>query len=185
MTLMTGEVVVWSPAADVRPADPAERLAALFDVHHRRLYGLARRMSGSADAARDLVQETYLRAAQAVASIPDDPAREQAWLVRVMVNVCRDGWRRGAVRRRLDPVHASETLPRAASDQETVLVARTTVWRALGRLAPRRRAIVILYELEGTAIGDIAAMLRVSPVTVRWHLSLGRRELARAVMADG
>jgi len=54
----------------------------------------------------------------------------------------------------------------------------------MATLAPRRRAIVILYELEGTAIGDIASLLGVSPVTVRWHLSRGRRELARAVRGE-
>ena len=59
--------------------------------------------------------------------------------------------------------------------------ARSTVWRALDTLTPRRRAVVILYELEGTAIGDIATLLGVTPVTVRWHLARGRRELAQAV----
>ena len=156
----------------------------LFDVHHRRLYGLARRLSASADDARDLVQETYLRAAQAMASVPDDAARQEAWLVRVLINVCRDGWRRSAVRRRLDPVHAADTVTRPGSDQETALVARSTVWRALGTLAPRRRAIIVLYELEGSRIADIATLLGVSPVTVRWHLSRGRRELAEMIRAN-
>src|SRR5437660_12065804 len=100
MSLMTGEVVVWSPAADVRPDDPMARLGDLFDLHHRRLYSLARRMSSSAEDARDLVQETYLRAAQAMPLIPDEAPRQEAWLVRVPVNVCRDSWRRPAVRRR-------------------------------------------------------------------------------------
>jgi hypothetical protein len=40
---------------------------------------------------------------------------------------------------------------------------------------------VILYELEGTGIPAIAQLLGVAPVTVRWHLSRGRRELAAVI----
>ena len=38
-----------------------------------------------------------------------------------------------------------------------------------------------MYELEGIAIPAIATLLEVAPVTVRWHLSRGRRELARVL----
>jgi sigma-70-like protein len=43
------------------PANPADRLAALFDAHYDRLYRLARRLAPSIDDALDLVQETFLR----------------------------------------------------------------------------------------------------------------------------
>ena len=46
---------------------------------------------------------------------------------------------------------------------------------------PRRRAILVLYELEGTPIGEIARLLGVTPVTVRWHLMRARREMARVL----
>jgi RNA polymerase sigma-70 factor (ECF subfamily) len=156
----------------------------LFDAHHERLYRLARRLSGRSDDARDLVQETFLRAARSPESVPVGAASEEAWLVRVLINICRDGWRKRSVRTRFDPLHAADTIPRPGSDQETALVAHATVWRALCALAPRRRAIIVLYELEGTAIPAIARLLGVSPVTVRWHLSLGRRELARIIRGD-
>jgi len=183
-TVMTSDAVVWSAPVEVPLTDATERLAALFDTHHTRLYRLARRLSKNAEDARDLVQDTYLRAAQSIGSVPSGAAREEAWLVRVLINVCRDGWRRTAVRHRYDPLHAADAAVQGWSDQERELVARSTVWRALDTLTPRRRAIVILYELEGTAIGDIAALLGVSPVTVRWHLARGRRELAHAVRKD-
>jgi len=49
----------------------------------------------------------------------------------------------------------------------------------LDKLTPRRRAIVVMHELEGLAIPAIASLLGISAITVRWHLSLGRRDLAR------
>ena len=60
-------------------------------------------------------------------------------------------------------------------------MARSMVWQALAALPPRRRAILILYELEGAGIPAVAKLLGVSPVTVRWHLSIGRREMAKAL----
>lgn len=167
-----------SPTADIPLEAAGVRLGQLFDAHHARLYTLARRMSGSPDTARDLVQETFLRAARSAASIPHGFSSEEAWLVRVLVNICRDDWRRRAVRRRAVGEPAPNVDPRAT---ESALVARLTLWRALQRLPARRRAILVLYELEGIAIPAIATLLGVRAVTVRWHLSVGRRELAKAI----
>jgi RNA polymerase sigma factor (sigma-70 family) len=159
-----------------RVNDRADRIGALFDAHHDRLYKLSRRLSANADDALDLVQETFLRAARA-SVIPDGATHEEAWLVRILVNVRRDDWRRAAARRRHDAVVDLRTRP--ASDPETQAIARTAVWGALDALHPRRRAVVVLHELEGMSTAAVAALLGMSAVTVRWHLSRGRRELTR------
>jgi RNA polymerase sigma-70 factor (ECF subfamily) len=159
---------------------PADRLGALFDLHHPRLVRLARRLSRDADEARDLVQETFLRAARSPGSIPAGQAAE-AWLVRVLVNIQRDDWRRRSTKRRLDPEGEAEAARPVPRDAEASFVAKTTVWRALERLAPRRRAAIVMYELEGETIPAIAKALGVTAVTVRWHLSIGRRQLADAI----
>jgi RNA polymerase sigma-70 factor (ECF subfamily) len=158
----------------------ADRLGTLFDIHHPRLFRLARRLSRSADEARDLVQETFLRAARSPGSIPAGEAAE-AWLVRVLVNIQRDEWRRQSAKKRLDPEGEAEAGRPVAPDSEAAFVAKSTVWRALERLAPRRRAAIVMYELEGVTIPAIARQLGVSAVTVRWHLSMGRRELADVI----
>jgi RNA polymerase sigma factor (sigma-70 family) len=164
-------------------SDPAVRIGVLFDAHHQRLYRLARRLSANAEEASDLVQETFLRAARSANSVP--AGSEEAWLVRVLVNISRDEWRRQAARRRLDPegmAHAARAEP---PDHEAAFIARTMVWRALERLAPRRRAVLVLHELEGVTVPAIAKLLGVTAVTVRWHLSRGRRELADVIRGSG
>src|SRR5687768_6494555 len=123
---------------------PADRLAALFDAHHQRLYRLARRMTPSADDALDVVQETFLRVARAPKSVPFGPDREEAWLVRVLINLCRDQWRKTAVRKRYDEFRPQAQAP---PDHGPAVVARTTIWRALDILSPRRRAVVVMHEL--------------------------------------
>ena len=175
---MTGEVIALEGTIGQVEGDASQRLAALFDAHHRRLYSLACRMCRSRDDARDCVQETFLRAARSPKSVPDGASHEEAWLVRVLINICRDGWRRQAVRDKT-PL---ETPPDVA-DHESAVIARALVRSALDRLPPRRRAILVLYELEGTGIPEISSLLGVAPVTVRWHLSRGRKQMAALLRA--
>jgi RNA polymerase sigma-70 factor (ECF subfamily) len=168
------------------PAAAAEadsKVLDLFDRHHRRLYVLARRLAATPDDARDLVQETFVRLARAPRSAPaESSSAAEAWLVRILINICRDEWRLKAKRRRLEAQFLSTSGWTAApTDSETALIAHTTVWRALEQLAPRRRAVIVLHELEGVGVAQIGRLLGVLPVTVRWHLSRGRRELSRVI----
>jgi len=50
---------------------------------------------------------------------------------------------------------------------------------------PRRRAVLVMHELEGLPIEVIARTLGVTAVTVRWHLSKGRGQLAKAIRGQG
>lgn len=172
---MDGQTIAGSLPDRVVTAPPA-RVAALFDAHYERLYRLARRLTSNADDALDLVQDTFLRASGA-SFIPDGPSAEEAWLVRVLVNIRRDQWRRAVARRQHGAYAGSLAL--RASDPEAQAIARTLVWHALEALHPRRRAVLVLHELEGMKAAAIAALLGISVVTVRWHLSRGRRELMR------
>ena len=166
------------PAETTESSD--DLLAALFNRHQERLYRLARRMSGDAETARDLVQETFLRAARR-SSLPAHESGREAWLVRVLVNLCRDRWRRQRVRRR----HEDDLpAPPVAGDPESSAVAKATVRAALARLKPRRRAVLVLAELEELPPADIAPLLGLRPATVRWHLSVGRKELSRLLLAE-
>ncbi len=159
-----------------------ERVAELFDRHRERLYRLARRLSYDAEEAKDLVQDTFLRVARRPGNIPRTAEPEEAWLVRILVNLSRDRHRRAVVRQRArsslrlgeqtDPPHP-----------ESAVVARLTVRKALSCLPPRRRAIVILHEMEGMPVSRIAEVLGTARVTVRWHLSQARRELANWLSA--
>jgi len=154
-------------------------LDALFRAQGRRLYRLARRLSPDAAAAEDLVQETFLRATRHARLARPGPERAEAWLVRTLVNLARDRFRRERVRR--------EALPRvdlsaaAPADPERAAVARRSVAAALAGLPPRRRAVVVLHELEERETAEIAGLLGISRATVRWHLAAGRRQLAELI----
>ena len=178
---MTGEAATVATANHDADA-AADRLGALFDVHHQRLYRLARRMSRSADEARDLVQDTFLRA-----------DAHQA--------LCRGRVRRGSLagegaRQSLPRPVAADGDPRAArsidgdariasADPEAAIVARSVVWHALATLDPRRRGGAGDARARGIADRRHRAHAGVTSVTVRWHLSKVRRQLAAAIRGEG
>lgn len=152
-----------------------ERLAGLFDAHHERLFRLACRLSSDREEARDLVQEAFLRAARQPGLVPEGAQPGEAWLVRTLVNLCRDRWRRLGVRSR---AHAVMKREERTEHPEQAAVIRATVRSALERLPPRRRAAIVLHELEGLPVREVARLLGIGEVTVRWHLLAARRELA-------
>ena len=158
-----------------------DRLEGLFDEHRERLHRLALRLSRDADGARDLVQETFLRAARHLGRVPEGRQGEERWLVRVLVNLCRDQQRRRRVR---GPMMA---LPDDHPDDtrvEQAVVARATVRQALALLSPRRRAVVVLRDLEEKSVEEIAKLLGIGRVTVRWHLAAGRKRLAQILRGN-
>lgn len=156
--------------------DAAERLGRLFDAHHRRLFGLACRMTGDREDARDLVQETFVRAARS-RSLPADGSPAEGWLVQVLVHLCRDRRRRLEVRER----YAAE--PRSGDGVASV-PPDLDVWRAVAALPARQRAVIVLHEVEGHEVVRVADLLGISPVTVRWHLQAARRRL-RGLLEGG
>lgn len=159
-----------------------ERLERLFDQHHQRLYRLARRLCLDPEESRDLVQETYLRAARRPGSVPVGSGPEEAWLVRVLINLFRDRNRRLRVRARRAPRIAAGSA--SVDSPERQVVARDAVRKALSSLPPRRRAAIVLHHLEELPVARVAQVLGVSQVTVRYHLSLGRRQLAAALTGE-
>ena len=163
-------------ADDTQPlAEPID-LGRLFDRCLRRLYALARRMCHDSEDSRDLVQETFLRAARRVGSVPRGDGEAEAWLVRVLINLCKDRKRRLVVRQH----YARDVAPqKTTEDPEGPSIARATVRAALATLPPRRRVCIVLRELEGLSIREVSQVLGLQAVTVRWHLSAARRQLAR------
>jgi RNA polymerase sigma-70 factor, ECF subfamily len=161
-------------AARVRDEEAHEQGSLLFDAHHLRLFRLARRLSSSHDEARDLVQETFVRALRSGTGLPSDRQEQEAWLVTALVNLARDRGRRAAVRLK----NAGEAQMEPGPGPEAGYVARIAVGRALQRLDPRRRAVIVLHELDGEPVKRIAMLLGIAPVTVRWHLARARKQLA-------
>ena len=152
----------------------ADSIGHLFDLHHSRLYRLALRMTRGDDEARDLVQECFVRAIES-GFAPRDAAGAERWLVRVLVNLCRDRARRGTVRQ----THAREAVRTEHVPPSSDPGMDAAVRAAVEALPARQRAVVIFHEIEGRTLTETAALLGIAAVTARWHLHAALRSLRK------
>jgi RNA polymerase sigma factor (sigma-70 family) len=164
-------------AGDTRAFD------TLVRRHVKPAVRLATRLLGGDDAAgEDVVQDSFIAVLESVDAF--DLKRPFApWFYRIVANRCANV-------RRTRSREATETLSRSLEsgrprpDREAARGALRSRLRAgLERLPDRQREVLMLYDVEGFAGAEIAEMLEISPVTVRWHLHQARAAM-RAIM-DG
>ena len=162
----------------VQSRDP-DALAALFETHFDRVYGLAYRLLGEREAAEDVTQGVFLRVYRAAHRL--DPDRDPGpWLLAITSNVCRDLWRSGAHRlaRRStsieDVTREDDGLLADAHDPQREMLSKEherLVQRALMRLPESLRATVLLHDYQGLGHEETAAILGVSHAAVRKRYS--------------
>jgi RNA polymerase sigma-70 factor (ECF subfamily) len=151
---------------------------ALYTTHAPRLVALARTLTGSVDAADDLVQETFLGLLRACRRDPNY-VREPAWpLLRTMLARLA-GQRRRSVGREL------RRLARAyARPSEGIWDSDLEVVEALLSLPPRMRACVVLHYGEDMPVADVAQAMNTAPATVAAQLQVARKRLRKRLELD-
>lgn len=164
-----------------------DQLETLLPAEWERLVRLCGALSGCADAAEDLAQETLIEAWRHADALRD-PEAMRPWLTGIARNVCRR-WARGqghdaAKRQRLAQRHAAEIAGSAPAEHDFGLEHDelvTLLDRALGRLPAATREVLVQRYVDGRPHAEIAARLGMSEgaVTVRAHR--GRLALQRAL----
>jgi RNA polymerase sigma-70 factor (ECF subfamily) len=128
-------------------------LEQLLALHKGPLYALCRGMLGNADDADDAVQETFLHALRSLGGFRGDAAF-RSWLFRIAINICLK-WKAS------HPPTAvwEEGLapnPSDAASPEALALRQLRLTEALSALLPRYRAVLLLKELEGWSVAEIA-----------------------------
>lgn len=147
--------------------------------HHRdRLWAVALRTLGDHEEAADALQDALLSAYRAAPSYRGD-AKVTTWLHRVVVNACLDRVRRRAARPTVPmPEQGGSAEP---VDKIDALAARETaleIEAALAELPVEQRCAILLVDVHGMPVDDVAAVLGVPPGTVKSRCSRGRARLA-------
>src|SRR5262245_12707291 len=172
---------------ELASGDPDERrraLGVLYDRHHDRVFNTAYRVLGSHADAADLTQEVFLQIADRIRGFRGD-ASLTSWIYRVTVNLAID-WRRRRGRRPAQSLPgeggdaslgATETRPRTTAppeDPADVAVREEQdrrVRRALERLSPKLRAVVVLRYFENLSYEELAEVLQTSIGTIKSRLN--------------
>jgi RNA polymerase sigma-70 factor (ECF subfamily) len=173
---MTSFTRVAPHAAEARRA----RFAELFTEHWPRAFRYAVRLTGGGSEAEDILQETAEEAYRAFGRYREG-TRFDRWLLRILHNTFIDHVRR----RRRRPSASLDALPDFAvaadrADEPEEAAQRTLdgpVQRAVLRLNPEYRAVVVLVDVMGMPYEDAASILRCPIGTVRSRLHRGRLAL--------
>ena len=174
MTWTDEELVARSKTGD------AESFNQLVKRWERPIFALAYRTLGREEDARDVTQETFLRAFRALAGFKGD-AKFSSWLYRIALNLCRD-WMRKERRAPLMDVPEGVAIEDLASERgptETVedLAARAELGRvvakAMAHLPPEQRQAIILKEYHGLTFQEIADLMRCPLSTVKTRVYQG------------
>jgi RNA polymerase sigma-70 factor (ECF subfamily) len=145
----------------------------------RKIQGAVYRIMGSGEDARDLTQETFLRAYRGLPSFKSE-ARFSSWLYQIALNLCRDRLRqrRGKTLMSIDdlePATAARIERTEATAQELVEardLARV-VASAMSELPEEQREVIVLKEYQGLTFQEIADTLAVPVSTVKTRLYRG------------
>ncbi|MBM4555344.1 RNA polymerase sigma factor SigE [Rhodococcus hoagii] len=158
----------------------------LVREHGDRVYRLAYRLSGNAQDAEDLTQDTFIRVFRSLQNY--QPGTFEGWLHRITTNLFLDMVRR---RNRIRMEALPEDYDRVPSDspnpEQIYHDARLApdLQSALDSLAPEFRAAVVLCDIEGLSYEEIGATLGVKLGTVRSRIHRGRQALREHLAANG
>jgi RNA polymerase sigma-70 factor (ECF subfamily) len=165
----------------------AEAFGELFARHRDRLWAVALRTMGNRDDAADGLQDGLIAAYRRAGSFRGEAA-VTTWLHRVVVNACLDRLRAAKVRRAdalpddLDDLGERGSLATAEGpDPAEAVVAderRRTVLAALATLPAEQRAALVLVDMEGYPVAEVARMLDCAEGTVKSRCARGRARLA-------
>src|SRR6185503_18219557 len=169
----------------------AERAAhdELYHRFRRQVAANLYRVLGDRTDLDDLVQEVFVIAFRGLERFRGD-ARLSTWLYRICVNVALGRIR---TRKRRPAAYGVTDLDQASTDPSLVERPETpdkslerrrdqeSVYRALESLAPKKRIVLYLHEIEGLDLKEIAYLVDSNPVTVRTRLFYARREFYRLI----
>ena len=189
MTSTDEELVARSKGGD---ADSFNQLILRWE---RPIYALAYRVIGREEDARDVCQETFLRAFRALPGFKGE-AKFSSWVYRIALNLCRD-WmrkkRRTPVMQAPEGVDLADLADRAAErgpvESIETLVARRQlsqrVATAMRTLPEEQRTAIILKEYHGMTFLEIAELQGCPLSTVKTRVYQGLSVLRRHLEKTG
>jgi RNA polymerase sigma-70 factor, ECF subfamily len=201
--MATATAAALKPAAAKAPGAPDDRelvrrgqagdkgaFEELVRRHQHRVFAVAGGILRRREDVEDIAQQVFVKAYFSLKRF-DQRAAFSTWLYKITVNECWDLLRKKKVRpllyesdlseEQVQQFSASETLDSGAQDVSDKLEAQQQVENLLQGLDERDRMMLILKEVEGFAIGEIAEILDLNANTVKVRLFRARRRIVNQV----
>lgn len=154
--------------------------------YQSRVFGLALHYTGNAEDARDVAQEIFVKIYRKLDTCTEAESFVP-WMIRLSRNACLDHLRRRKARPPAAdiPVDEMVDLPTDDADPHDMwrLDARKRLLhRALQAIGERSREVIVLKDIQGLSLEEIAQMLESPIGTIKSRCNRARIELARKVM---
>ena len=151
----------------------------LYDRHVDRVYRVAFRLAGDDDAARDITQETFIRAFDRLGEFRHE-ASFGTWLHAIAVSVALGALRKQSrMDRRHVPLEAALDIGRVDNNADVDL--REQLHAAIDALPVGYRTVFVMYEIEGYSHQEIARTLGVAETTSKGQLFRARTKLRESL----
>jgi RNA polymerase sigma-70 factor (ECF subfamily) len=162
----------------VRQGDPSAH-RALYEAHVDRIYRLTYRLTGIEHLARELTQDTFVRAFAAIRGFRGDSSLE-TWLHSIAVSVSLNELRRRKRESaRNAPLEEALTMEKPAPRSDPLM--RDKVMAAVNALPEGCRTVFMMHDAEGFTHAEIAASLGVTEGTSKAQLNRARGKLREAL----
>jgi RNA polymerase sigma-70 factor, ECF subfamily len=182
--LMESLTVAPDEEADLaHPADQADSRRAFEELLAEAgplAFRVARGVLRNSADAEDVAQEAALRAYRRFDRLRDR-TRFRAWLVRIAFRLAIDRFRSGKRREIRDTLWSQPGRQPPPANTEALAASsefQSHLEDALAQLPEKLRLVLLLAAMEGHSIEEIAAMLAISPGTVKSRIFYARKQLA-------
>jgi RNA polymerase sigma-70 factor, ECF subfamily len=156
-----------------------EAFEPLVTPYRKLLLTLAYRLSRNIEEAKEISQETLMRAFRYLGSF-DRRRSFKNWLLQIEMNVWRSVGPRAADVKALHEL-AARKIPEDPEEGWAGTELREKLLSCLSGLSPREREVFLLRDIEGRSVKETAEVLRTSSISVRVHLSRGRIKIRNLI----
>jgi len=166
-----------------------QQFVVLTDGIKTELYNFALRLTGSREEAEDLLQESYFKAYKYFHQLRDQDKFKE-WIFQITANQFKNFLRKKKKENTFyqdDSEHQFNEPEKVFRNPDELCYQRdrsVTVQKALEMISPKMRSVLVLFEIEGYSIEEVADTLRISRGTVKSRLHYARRKL-REILESG
>lgn len=162
---------------------------SLYLAHRAEVHRITYRLLGPNADVEDVIQEVFIQVHRSIGNFRGQ-AKFSTWLHRVAVNVALQHLRRKrstvASRSddRVEERAAEDGGPKSPAEAVETRERLEAVYRALDQISPKKRAVLVMHDMQGLSAQKIAEIVGSPVFTVRTRLFYARREFYRRIVGD-
>lgn len=165
-------------------SEPRPSVRQVFDEHARYVWRTLRHLGIPEADAPDLCQEVFITVHRKLSTF-EGRSSLRTWLYGICLRVASEHRRRPHVRNEVPTLEgAPEHFDRSAHEPDSTLEQRSAVQRLLGVLDEDKRRVVVLYEIEGFSMREVAEIVECPLQTAYSRLHAGRELMLAALNAE-